>query len=369
MFNPTRLSVARRRRGWTKTRLAAKTGLTVRSITEYEAGRTDPLPETVDRLAVALTFPVAFFRGYDLDEVTPDAASFRALSKLTASKRDQALAAATLALELHRWLSERFRLPQADLPLLDGEDAERAAEVVRTEWKLGEKPVANMVHLLEAHGVRVFSLAEEYAEADAFSFWYDGFPFVFLNTMKSAERSRMDAAHELAHLVLHRRDDEIPRGREVELDAKRFASAFLMPRAGVLPAAPPFATLEQLVVEKKRWKVSVAALALRLHELGVFSDWHYRSIYMDISRRGYRKKEPHEMRRETSQVLKKILRSLKEEGIGKPEIAAALDLPLHELNALMFGLVMTSVDGNGETPSTTPDASPALRVVGSGANQ
>ena len=33
---------------------------------------------------------------------------------------------------------------------------------------------------------------------DAYSFWRRGVPYVFLNTMKSAERSRMDAAHELA---------------------------------------------------------------------------------------------------------------------------------------------------------------------------
>lgn len=58
-----------------------------------------------------------------------------------------------------------------------------------------------MIHLLEAHGVRVLSLTQECREVDAFSLWLQQ-PFVFLNTQKSGEHSRFDAAHELGHLPL-----------------------------------------------------------------------------------------------------------------------------------------------------------------------
>src|SRR3546814_6566541 len=54
---------------------------------------------------------------------------------------------------------------------------------------------------------------EDTKNVDAFSCWRNGQPFVFLNTFKSAERSRFDAAHELAHLVLHRHGG--PQGREI----------------------------------------------------------------------------------------------------------------------------------------------------------
>ncbi|MEU8739183.1 ImmA/IrrE family metallo-endopeptidase [Streptomyces halstedii] len=40
-------------------------------------------------------------------------------------------------------------------------------------------------------------------EVDAFAVWREGVPFVFLNTQKSAERGRFDAAHEFGHLVMH----------------------------------------------------------------------------------------------------------------------------------------------------------------------
>src|ERR1700678_4270171 len=89
-----------------------------------------------------------------------------------------------------------------------------AARILRTEWQLGEKPVSNMIHLLESKGIRVFSLAENTVKVNAYSLWRRGKPYVFLNTFKSAESSRFDAAHELAHLILHQ--DGSVTGRKAE---------------------------------------------------------------------------------------------------------------------------------------------------------
>jgi Zn-dependent peptidase ImmA (M78 family)/DNA-binding XRE family transcriptional regulator len=366
MFTPSRLALARRRRGFTKVRLAREVGLTVKSITDYETERTEPLPETVQRLSAVLGFPVSFFEAPDIPEVTSEATTFRALSKLTAAKRDQALSAATLALDFHRWISERFRLPAVNVPAHQGEDPERAAAILRAEWGLGEKPIPNMIHLLEAHGVRVFSLEEDYAEVDAFSTWDNGIPFVFLNTFKSAERSRMDAAHELGHLVLHRHG-MTTLSRPIEEEAKQFASAFLMPPSGVRSTAPSFPTIAQLIQVKRKWKVSLAGLAFRLHDLGAVTDWHYRSLCVDISRLGYRTKEPNEIARETSQIMLKVLTTLREEGTSVVHIARALHLPTNELNAFISGFATLPMEGQGEGFSPSEEASrPTLTVIRGG---
>jgi Zn-dependent peptidase ImmA (M78 family)/DNA-binding XRE family transcriptional regulator len=368
MFTPSRLSLARRRRGLTKVQLAKDTGLTVKSITDYESERTEPLPETVERLAAALNFPVSFFDAPDIPEITPEATTFRALSKLTAGKRDQALSAATLALDFHRWISARFRLPTLNMPdHLGGEDPERAAEILRAEWRLGEKPIPNMIHLLEAHGVRVFSLAEDYAEVDAFAAWDNGIPFVFLNTFKSSERSRMDAAHELGHLILHRHGPTT-RSREIEQEAKQFASAFLMPKSGVLSSAPTFPSMEQLISVKRKWKVSLAAIAFRLHDLDAITDWHYRSLCIDIARLGYRKSEPNEIERENSQLLRKVMATLRDEGTSIVDIARALHLPTQELNAFISGFATLPVDGGGQRDAGDgPTSRPSFKVIEGGA--
>jgi Zn-dependent peptidase ImmA (M78 family) len=238
---------------------------------------------------------------------------------------------------------------------------EAASESVRRSWDLGELPIKNMVHLLESKGVRVFSLSLDATEVDAFSMWHQKTPFVFLNTMKSAEHSRFDAAHELGHLVMHRHG--APQGQDAERDANAFASAFLMPRADVLAHAPRLATVDHLVKLKKYWTVSVAALAYRLHTAGVLTDWHYRTLCIEIASRGYRKKEPDEAPRETSQVLAKVFAALRDESVVKRDIASKLDITPEEIEQLVFGLALTGLSSSRPSAVSTTARRGQLRAV------
>jgi len=204
------------------------------------------------------------------EEVAEETASFRFMSKMTAGQRNMASGQGAIALHFNRWVERRLELPSVALPDLRHErDPEAAAAAVRQHWGLGQQPIKNLVHLLESKGVRLFSLSIDAAEVDAFSMWKETIPFVFLNTRKSAEHSRFDAAHELGHLLLHRH--AAPAGREAEADT--FASAFLVPRGSVLAHAPRFVTLEQLIRLKRIWTVSLSALTYRLHAVRLLSDW------------------------------------------------------------------------------------------------
>jgi Zn-dependent peptidase ImmA (M78 family)/DNA-binding XRE family transcriptional regulator len=349
MFNPTRFDLARRRRGLTKTGLAEVLGVDRRTIRGYEAGEYPPAPDTLARVSEVLKFPASFFFGDDLDDLSAESASFRSMSKMTAAQRDMALGQGTIALHFSRWLSERFEFPQSALPDLRHEkDPEAAAAALRQVWGFGQQPIKNLLHLLEAKGVRVFSLSIDAVEVDAFSLWHNGVPYVFLNTRKSAEHSRFDAAHELGHLLMHRH--AAPSGREAETEADAFASALLMPPGAVLAARPRFATLEQLIHLKRTWRVSLSALAYRLHTVGALSDWHYRGLCIEISQRGFRKKEPEEAPRETSQAFAKIFAALKEDGLSRSDVARELAVHPTELDQLTFGLMVQALsDGARES--------------------
>jgi Zn-dependent peptidase ImmA (M78 family)/DNA-binding XRE family transcriptional regulator len=360
-FNPSRLTLARKRRGLTKTRLAKEVGVEPRSITAYESGEFGPDEERLQKLASVLRFQLGFFQGDDLDEPSPDCASFRALTKMTASQRDIALGCGAVALMLNEWIEKRFELPIADLPDLSGTDPEAAAYMLRQQWGLGELPIKNMIHLLEARGVRIFSLAIDATTVDAYSMWRGRTPFVFLNTNKSAEHSRFDSAHELGHLVLHRHGS--PQGQAAEREANAFASAFLMPRASVLAHAPKFPTIEAIIERKKIWSVSVAALNYRLHTLELLSEWHYRSLCIDIAKRGFRTQEPFEIKRETSQIYAKVFSALRDEGISKRDIANELSVLPEEVEQLVFGLVITGVSGDKVQATINPQKRPNLRLV------
>lgn len=194
------------------------------------------------------------------------------------------------------------------------------------------------MNLLEAHGVRVFSLVEETRHLDAYSFWRNEKPYIFLNTIKTAEHSRFDAAHELGHLVMHRHSGSGHKNAEDEANA--FASAFLIPPADLVAKLPRVRTLDQIIAGKKRWRVSAAALNYSLRKHGLISDWHYRGNYIQLNKLG-REIEPEGIERETSQVWKKILTALWQEGISISDIADHIYVPEEEVSNLLFGIVVS----------------------------
>lgn len=348
-FNPSRLTLARKRRGMAKVALAGLIGVDRKTVHSYEAGITVPENHILSEIAGALQFPRAFFCGDDIQEPDINSGSFRSMSKMTASLRDMAWSQAAFGLHLSDWLKRKFELPNVEIPDVSlTSDPEAAAEFVRRTWGLGTLSIRNMIHLLESKGVRVFSLALDAREVDAYSTWTNGIPYIFLNSNKSAEHSRFDAAHELGHLVLHKHGS--PRGIEAEKQANTFASSFLMPRGTVFAHAPRFPTYNTLVSLKKIWITSVAALAYRLHELDLMTDWQYRGICVEIAKHG-RDKEPNEAPRETSTVLPKVFASLYQDGITRSQVANELAIPPSELEQLLFGLTMTGIVGGSRRTS------------------
>lgn len=345
VFNPGRLVIARERRGLFGKELAAQCGVTPQTVSNWESGATIPSPEAVQRVASELGFEESFFYRPDLDRLPEGAASFRARTKLPARQKRAALAAGDLARELAVWIEARFELPPVRLPDLEGQPPELAAQVIRAEWLLGEKPIPNMIHLLESRGVLVFSLAQDCHELDAFSFWSVGRPIVLLNTMKTPERSRIDAAHELFHLVAHKEET----GKQEEEDADTFAGALLMPKNDLRKHIPRVLGLNQLIIEKQRWGVSLAALVYRLHKVFIATEWQYRTLFMELSKRGYRSVEPNSIAREGSALLSKVFEALRFQGITPKRVAAELGLSSAQLQEFLLGLgaALLALDGGG----------------------
>lgn len=343
MINPSRLALARQRQGMSVTRLAALTGLSRQTLLSYDTGTKEPTPASLALLEEHLKVSGAFLTGGDVDQVPAGAVSFRALAKMSSGSRDRALAAGRLGILLHEWVGDRFKVPAPDVPTLGRRHGgEGAAELVRARWDLGQTPVKNMQHLLEAHGVKIFSLPSECADVDAFSLWWKGTPYISLTAAKTAERRRFDLAHELGHIVLHG-GDEPCQGKAAEAEANRFAAALLMPRASLLSRPLRNPSLQQLLVEKRRWGVSAMAMAHRLSEVGMLSEWEYRSLCVELSRRGYRRSEvDRTLEHESSQLLTKVLAALGGQGAGLSRIAEDLALPVAEVRHLVLGQVVTA---------------------------
>lgn len=361
MFEPSRLTLARLRRGLSKTALAERIGVSVRSVTAYEDGDYEPSVDVQKSLSLALGFPRGFFEGGRAHIPSQDAASFRSLSKKTAVQRDMALATGGLALHLSDWIERRFRLPPPNLVDIEIADPEAAAMMVRQKFGVGELPIRSVLQLLEAHGVRIFALGDIASEIDAFSIWHGNTPYVFVNTTKTAERGRFDLAHELGHLILHRHGS--PEGRLAEDEANAFASAFLMPMGSLTATMPTLLTLPRLMSLKRHWGVSAMAMAYRLNRIGCLSEWHYRSLYVELAKLGYRVGEPDGRPRETSALLEKVLTMLRQQGIGLAQLAAEVSFGSREIEGLLRGLTPVGIEGEGGRAQAATRAGSYLSVV------
>lgn len=344
MFNAKRLALARMRRRMTGKALAGAAGITADTLSRLEKGHRQPDDRTVTKLAVALRYPEEFFFGDDPADIDYAGVSFRSFSKMSATEKDAAISAGSLGLQLSAWVEDRFDLPEPDLPDLSYQpDAEKSALEARQYWGIGERPIGNMVGLLESKGVRVLALNEDTANVNAFSFWRDGKPFIFLNNYKTPESSIFDATHELGHLLMHCKGD-LRGDRLLEREADSFASAFLMPENDVRSNVTWPITSDRIIHTKKRWRVSAFALLVRLWRLKVIkTEHHYRSLCIDLSRRGYRSSEPVGIQREVSTVWRQVFSSLWQEKRTKADVARDLLIPLDELEGLVANMT-ASVD-------------------------
>jgi Zn-dependent peptidase ImmA (M78 family)/DNA-binding XRE family transcriptional regulator len=359
-MNGKRLMLARLRMGLSRPELGEILGVTSRTVVGWEAETTAVPVERGEIIARTLGFPLPFFELLDPANVGASAVSFRSLSRKSATQRDAALAMCDLAVELANWMDPRFGRDKVSIPDLSNEKPEFASELLRREWGLGHTPIANIIHLLEAKGVRLFALPQNCREIDACSFWQDDKPFMLVDTTRSSERIRFNLAHELGHLVLHRHG--APMGQEAEKEANSFASSLLVTIESVQRHLPRQITLETILTLKHRWGVSSAALAYRLNKIGYLSDWHYKSLVIEMRRRGYHETEPNPLPHEVSYVLDFALRALREKGISLRQIEADTYLPHSEIVGLLQGLAPLAISEHEILSPSERRAS--LRIVG-----
>jgi Zn-dependent peptidase ImmA (M78 family)/DNA-binding XRE family transcriptional regulator len=359
LFSGERLVLARQRRGMFAQELAARVAVSVKTVSRWERGEKAPSDTHVIKIAETLDFPPNYFRWNAPSVLAPE--KFRALARLTQKEQLQARAAGAQAVALDEWISGKFNRPAPDVPdLRDCKTPETAADELRAAWGLGYKALQNTVHLLERHGVRVYSLVHTGDEIDAFSVWQGETPFVFVNTVKSAERGRMDVCHELCHLTRHAHTNGANADRIQEKEAQTFASSLLMPTVPFLKSRPRTPSLAAIIDAKREWGVSALSYVYRLHTLNQISDWTYRSLCIQI-KANYPRSEPGpQMPRENSQVLAKVFAS----GATRKDMVRELRIRMQDFDEMTFGLALTPMAG-GLPPGNdiAPMPNSALRLV------
>ena len=343
-FNPDMLALARDARGFTQTELTRALGdaMSQAKLSKIENGLVQPADDDVSALAQALNVRREFFFHPHLRRSEPST-YHRKRSKL--GKRDWAHTYARA--EIYR-ISAALFLRSVELaprvsppPSIDPDqydrDVERIARDVRQFWSLPRGPVEDVTSLLENAGILVVAFDFGTDLCDGFSqHAVDRMPAaVFINTRQPKDRMRFSLAHELGHIVMH----HLP-NPDMESEANRFASEFLMPEADIRKDLFGL-SLEKFQALKLHWRVSMQSLIMRAHTLGRLTDSAYRYYMVNMGKRGWRAREPVELTnvREQPKLLAQMVRShMGPLNYELEDLSALIGLPPQEIEEL-YGLV------------------------------
>jgi Zn-dependent peptidase ImmA (M78 family)/transcriptional regulator with XRE-family HTH domain len=339
-FAPARLTMARELAGLRKRDLADAIGRTAAAVSQYELGQSRPSGETLDRCADTLDVPVSFFTtGRPHLRLDTASAHFRSLRSTTAHQRQQALAHVELLWELVDALDHVVELPPVDLGLplgmRPGEPA-ATADMVRKAWGVPTGPVVHLVRRLETRGIVLTQLPGVDAETiDAFSAALHGRPMIILSHKGNPMRQRFSVAHELGHLLLH--PEPAPGSRVHEREANTFAAELLMPAAEIRDRLPTPVDITALKETADGYGVSVAALAYRGKDLGVYSESTLRRVMATLTNLGWRTDEPVGSRYpgERPELLPRAAELAAAHGLPLVLLASRLHLPLPRLRELL----------------------------------
>ena len=133
---------------------------------------------------------------------------------------------------------------------------------------------------------------------------------------------RLTLAHELGHAVMH---CKLP-NPEMEAQAYQFAAEFLMPEKYIRQELNNI-NIEKLATLKPYWKVSMSALLMRAGGLGTITPRTKRYLWAQMSKAGFRTREPIDIAFEEPALLNEIIDvHLKKLGYGLNEISKLINL-------------------------------------------
>lgn len=297
-YNYKMAVLARESRGLSQKELCESSGISQGKLSKVENGLLPLTEDDIEKMSSVLDYPKTFFMkddrllGVGLSEYfhrKRQAVSQRTLNKVYANIEIRRMEIATLlkAVDI-----EEINISRID-PIEYDNDIEQVAQIIRASWSVPKGPIENVVDLIEEAGAIIVPFDFEKANIDGISLWPIGMPpLIFVNFDRPMDRIRFTLCHELGHLVLHRTPPSD--GGDIEEQADRFASEFLMPQKDILPSLRD-ASMQKFAALKLYWKTSMASLIKRASDLGTITDRQTKYFWMQMGKLGYRTIEPPEL--------------------------------------------------------------------------
>lgn len=309
-YNPDRIKLARESEGYTQNQLAANLKLLSQSkLNKIENRQTIPTDEIIDEIAAFLGYPVSFFRVSN--GIVPYIKEYYYRRNLGIPQKQKMAfdAQMTIIAENINVLFEAIEI-NIRVPFLDMEEEgitpERVAQKVRSLFSIEKGPIHNIVSVVQRMGIIIHYFEPPFSiKIDGVSFiTKKGIPVILVNKNASNSRTVFNICHELGHLIMHYKY-MVSDKRDVEDEANRFASEFLMPAESIKNLLYRL-DAPKLYGLKNNWKVSIKSLIYRAKYLGCISDSQNRRLMMLYNANRWTYNEPFEFEIEEPKLLNKV---------------------------------------------------------------
>jgi Zn-dependent peptidase ImmA (M78 family) len=348
-----RLVSARKMAGYSLQKLADLLGniVTKQALNKYEQGKMLPDSNLLIKLSEVLDVSSDYFFTPISKSIEFSNVDYRKYSSKI-SKTDQTAIEEKSKNLLEKYLELEFILGLGGSPdyfnypnvIKDQAGIEHAANKLREKWKLGLDPIPNVVAALEDKGYHIVEV-EAPDKFDGLSAEVNGKKVIVLNkNIRNSDvvRRRFTALHELAHHSL--KFSENLSHRETEKLCQSFAGAVLYPKEmaiqELLTKRLHFYE-QELVLIKEKWGIAISAIFRRALQLGIISDYVYKSLNIDLRSKHLHINEPGQyLSKESPERFERLIYlALAKELISVNEAAYFADKRVFEFRQTMNQLV------------------------------
>lgn len=294
----------------------------------------------LNSLSAALDFPVEFFTT-PTNKENVKGGLYRKKQSLKKKDQDYIEASVNIFKDVYINLLNFVEIIKTDIPYYSpvSDSPANIARKLREYWDVSGV-LDNLIDLLENNGIVVSYIDIDDDKFDGFSCFFDKSYFIFINSRLSGDRLRFTIAHELGHIIMQHVDFMNPKCDE---EANEFASEFLIPEKEAYKDLVNL-TCEKAYYLKSKWKVSMAALIKKAADSNAITQSRYKSLMVQMSKMGYRKKEPNPIAKEKPTLFKEIVDVYMEKRNMKniEDVANAVNIGLKAFKSFFYSPFITS---------------------------
>ncbi|GAK31955.1 DNA-binding helix-turn-helix protein [Weissella oryzae SG25] len=311
------LKFIRKLRGYSATQLAEAVHVSQSLVSRWEKSEVNPQFQQLEDISATLKIPKQYFYfihdGIEEDSKQNQAVFFRKKATTPKVIMNSVKNQAILYAQVEHMISSRFNLPYFKLAemiknpkkndvfeLTDFDEIDEMVLQVKKYLSIGSGPISNVTKLVEKLGIRIVLDDFGVHGVDAFTMNIDGRYYIAVNNDgRSSVRIRFDILHELGHIIMHSKfaknvinDTEIH--KRIEQEANQFANTFLISEYELGFELLSGVNINNIKEIKKKWKISMQAILFRSYNSKYISKSRYISLMQELSRNGWRKKEPYD---------------------------------------------------------------------------